>query len=460
MALPSVTYSFTNSTTADATEVNTNFTDLINSMTDGTKSFTIDALTAGGTATFNGAVTLGNSSSDDITVTGSLASDIPIKTTDSYDIGSATKGLQTIYIGTGGTETVGLDAPASVSSSFVLTLPDSAGTANADALATDGSGNLQFVPMNLQPGQSFNVGLAAAQTSVAADSISITGANGTAFSSSNPGYICVHSQTAGQNQIFKITADVDIDLTGAHWGFGTNGDLTGQPLSVLALNDDSGTLKWGVAQFGGRKVILGTEDDATGTNINLWNEVLVNSALTSDAAATHVGWFNADFDDTDGSSEDLWTVQTGLGDINLGPNIHTCKQTLYLAADDTATGTPADMQFTNLRVGDVVKIEGLVLAEDNASGYTDAIFTVNFTNNSVAIVESTARMRTNSATMESLRIADNFSKTFTLAATSIIYDFVNETNMLIRGSGTQDETHYSLEIIGDGTGRLPKDCIF
>jgi hypothetical protein len=70
MANPSVTYTFTNSTTADGTQVSQNFTDLINSMTDGTKSFSIDALTVAGAALFNGDVTLGNASSDVITVNG------------------------------------------------------------------------------------------------------------------------------------------------------------------------------------------------------------------------------------------------------------------------------------------------------------------------------------------------------------------------------------------------------
>ena len=70
MANPSVTYTFSNGTAADASEVNTNFSDIINSLTDGTKSLSIDAITAAGAATFNGNVTLGNASGDAITVTG------------------------------------------------------------------------------------------------------------------------------------------------------------------------------------------------------------------------------------------------------------------------------------------------------------------------------------------------------------------------------------------------------
>lgn len=59
MANPSVTYTFTNGTTADGSQVSQNFADLIAGMTDGTKSFSIDALSVAGTAGFSGTVTIG-----------------------------------------------------------------------------------------------------------------------------------------------------------------------------------------------------------------------------------------------------------------------------------------------------------------------------------------------------------------------------------------------------------------
>ena len=70
MAAPSVTYTFTNSTTADADQVNTNFANLISAMTDGSKSFSIDALTCAGACILNGSVTLGNATADTITANG------------------------------------------------------------------------------------------------------------------------------------------------------------------------------------------------------------------------------------------------------------------------------------------------------------------------------------------------------------------------------------------------------
>lgn len=168
------------------------------------------------------------------------------------------------------------------------------------------------------PGWMNNIGLAAATTSSSNDSIKITSANGSALSPINVGYVTLPSTTSGLLTTLRITADVTIDLTGAHWGEGGKGDLTDYLLSVYAIND-AGTLKWGVASVPGHSIILGSDDSATATDINLIDEVLVNSALTGDSSCLEVGWFKANFDDTGGTSEDLWSVQASAGDINLGP---------------------------------------------------------------------------------------------------------------------------------------------
>jgi hypothetical protein len=121
MAAPSVTYTFTNGTTADATQVNTNFTDLINGASDGTKDYTINALVVGGAATFNGAMTLGNASGDAITVTGSLASSVAVSANATYNIGGSTTGLLSVYLGNN-TRTVRLLA-GTLTGSYTITLP-------------------------------------------------------------------------------------------------------------------------------------------------------------------------------------------------------------------------------------------------------------------------------------------------------------------------------------------------
>jgi hypothetical protein len=138
MPSPSVTYTFVNGTAADASQVNTNFTDLINGATDGTKDYSINALTCAGTATLNGNVNLGNSSADDLTITASLASTLSIKTTNSFDIGSSTLGLKALYFGAN-SQTVNLKGSASMSATWTMTLPVTAGTVGY-MLTTDGSG--------------------------------------------------------------------------------------------------------------------------------------------------------------------------------------------------------------------------------------------------------------------------------------------------------------------------------
>ncbi len=128
MTSPSLTYSLSNGATADASQVMQNFNDIVNGITDGTKDLSISALTCAGTATLNGSVNLGNASSDDLTITASLAGTIPIKTTATYDIGSATLGLAGIYFGAN-SQTVRVVGSASMSATWTLTLPTSAGSA-------------------------------------------------------------------------------------------------------------------------------------------------------------------------------------------------------------------------------------------------------------------------------------------------------------------------------------------
>jgi hypothetical protein len=128
MASPSVTYTFSNSTTADAGQVNQNFTDLINGLSDGTKDLSISALTCAGNAALNGNTTIGNASGDDLTITASLASTIPIKTTNTYNFGSATKGLQYIYFGSSAGANTTRVVGSAVSADVQLILPDVSGT--------------------------------------------------------------------------------------------------------------------------------------------------------------------------------------------------------------------------------------------------------------------------------------------------------------------------------------------
>ncbi len=208
MANPSVTYTFVNGATSDATQVNQNFTDVINALTDSTKSISIDAITADGTATFNGSVNVGNSSVDDLTITASLASSLPIKTNNTFDIGSATLGLANLYLGSAGGFTTKLKGSASAS--YTLTLPPTAGSSR-DYAQSDGSGGLTFVPLRRSRDVVSNYGLTGA---VAANALTIAlkGADGSDASSTNPVDIVHRNATAatGTPTTTTVTAAMSI----------------------------------------------------------------------------------------------------------------------------------------------------------------------------------------------------------------------------------------------------------
>lgn len=141
MPSPSLPYTLANAATADADQVMANFNALLNGIIDGTKDISVAALTVASTATFNGSVVLGNASSDDVTFTGSLASSIPVKVTNTYDLGSATLGFRRVYLGNaGGSTTLGIASTAAVGSSVVCTVPDPG--ANAEFVMTQGNATI------------------------------------------------------------------------------------------------------------------------------------------------------------------------------------------------------------------------------------------------------------------------------------------------------------------------------
>jgi hypothetical protein len=133
MAAPSVTHTFTNGTTADATEVNTNFNDIINALTDGTSDLTFGALTAQGATTLNGTVALGNATGDTITFTGYTSGDIIPSANATDDLGSSSLCWQALYLDddatTGGTIYFNAGTTEKIESNAAGTIIDIAGFA-------------------------------------------------------------------------------------------------------------------------------------------------------------------------------------------------------------------------------------------------------------------------------------------------------------------------------------------
>lgn len=164
----------------------------------------------------------------------------------------------------------------------------------------------------------YNLNIADATTTNAADSIKVECGN-SACSATNPGFVVMNSAAAvGDLVVFTVTADVTINLTGAHWKNGGKGDLADAILRVIYA-DDNGTLRTCVALQGGRTAFVTSDTNATGTNIITAEGALCDTAVGSSTnTLLDWAWFKANFDDAGGAAADLWAVQTGVTDQNLG----------------------------------------------------------------------------------------------------------------------------------------------
>lgn len=244
MASPSVTYTFANSTTADASAVNTNFNDLISAMTDGTKDFSISALTTAGTATLNGAVTLGNSTSKDITFTGSLASTIPVKTTATYNFGSSTIAMLSYYLGRN-SQTTRIIGSAAMAASWTFTLPPNVASAAGYTLVdSDAAGTTAWQKTD-DTDAIANLSITA---SVATNALTIAlkDAGGSDPSTTSPVRINFRSATAttGTYSTVSVTSALSVVVSsGSTLG---HGDGVAQYIYVYAINN-AGTVELAVS---------------------------------------------------------------------------------------------------------------------------------------------------------------------------------------------------------------------
>lgn len=149
--------------------------------------------------------------------------------------------------------------------------------------------------------------------------IKVIGADGSNLSSTNKGLMSFNSTSnIGQIVTRDITSNLEVTLTGAHWGHDASGDLTDYVLWILMI-DTGTTVILGVTAQGGRQTIASSDTFTTPGSIVSIEDVLVSSAPASTYNCTYIGWVKADFDDTgNAGGENFWTVQNGVGDINLG----------------------------------------------------------------------------------------------------------------------------------------------
>lgn len=277
MANPAVTYTFSNSTTADATQVNQNFTDLINGATDGTKDYSISALTVAGAATLNGNITLGNASADDLTITASLASSLAIKTTATYNIGSSTLGLLSMYLGNSTFTTRLLSA---ATSSWTFTFPVTGGTAKY-LMQTDGSGTTSWVPVQTNARDSKNIGITAT-VAASAMTVGIVGADGNALSATNYALVAFRSATSATGTPTERTATAITSVvipSGA-----TMGTINAVAATFnVWLIDNAGTIEIAVANQGavstdGRITTVAIDTASDSNNVFYSNSARTNVA--------------------------------------------------------------------------------------------------------------------------------------------------------------------------------------
>lgn len=353
MAAPSLTYTLTNETTADASQVMQNFNDLLNGITDGTKDLTISALTCAGNASFQGNVTLGNGSVDDITVTGSLASTIPIKTNNSFDIGSSTLGLAGVYLGASGGFTTRLKAAATASWTFAL--PSTAGSAGQN-LKNAGSGSTAWA--NAGASSVENLGLSVSVGSSAL-SIAIKGADGNDPSSSNPVYITFRNATAttGTPVTRTITSAVSMTVTsGADLG---HEDALDQYVWVYAI-DNSGTVELavsGVKLFNDGSIQStsgvgsGSDDGATLYSTSSRTNVPIRLIARLKSNQTTAGTWDA-----------------AISEVTLDPKpTPTLTEITSYTPTFTGLGTVSGAEVWYWRVGPVCHIRGSVVCGTTAS---------------------------------------------------------------------------------------------
>ena len=104
MAAIAVTYLFSNATTADAGQVNTNFNDLIGGLSDGTKDLTVSAIACASLIT-SGDATIGNNSADSFVVNALVNSNlIPEMASGAYTLGDTSNQWKALYLDNGVTD--------------------------------------------------------------------------------------------------------------------------------------------------------------------------------------------------------------------------------------------------------------------------------------------------------------------------------------------------------------------
>jgi hypothetical protein len=316
-----------------------------------------DIDSSGELSALSGDVTLGTTSSNELDINSRLVSDIIPKTDSTYDIGSSTFAW----------------AEGHFDDVFVyddLAVTDDV-TIGGDTTIT---GNVTFsgsmtgnVPLNTKATR--DIGLDVSTTT----KIKIAWKDGTALSSTQVGYATFYSTSnAGQVVTRQLTASQEVTLTGAHWGLDTLGDLTDKKLYIILI-DNGSTAILGVTVLAGLASVASANCTTTPASATTKDHILTASTVGANANCTYLGWINADFDDTgNGGGENYWTIQTAVGDLQLG-----------------IPGNRADGEPFLRTTGTTVTERGIAISSSCGTGYSNATTSyTDVTNLSVTITTS------------------------------------------------------------------------
>jgi hypothetical protein len=202
------------------------------------------------------------------------------------------------------------------------------------------------------------ISLANVTTVNANDSIRMRYYQGGALSSTNRAvWVLPHSTVAGRIVAMDVTSNITVRLDGAHWGLATLGNFTDVCLRVYAVEDggtNPGALM--ISNKGGLRSIVSTQTSTVATNIDAQGKGLVDRALVVGTwPCIEIGWFLADFNDTG----DLWTVQSGIGEIGVGvPFKDTEDWNSLLTFTPSGYGTISGNSFRSRRIGDSLQVRG------------------------------------------------------------------------------------------------------
>lgn len=203
MAFPTVTYTFANSTTADATQVNTNFTDLISALSNGTKDISVNDGTFAGAVAASGRVTgaagFGTSSVSVVTATNG---------------GSSTVANTTAVV---------VLAPASTIASYSLTLPASP-FSGMRLCITSGGNTITALTLAANSGHSLATGVGIT-TIEAGQSIYLIFFNN----------VWYRLATAGDSAVVPTMTEATNNSSTASSSSSTFSDVTNQSVTITAL---------------------------------------------------------------------------------------------------------------------------------------------------------------------------------------------------------------------------------